>query len=545
MEVDPLDSSVRRSSGSHVRRVSQSERRRRSELDESTETPIVLPGRPSGSDFGDFGTADEVIDLPPEDVVESHRMPRSRPRPLGPSDAELGALSGPREADSDSFYLESPSESAWEAFRSDDMVDPHAGPLQPLSEGWSAAAAPPPPRPRALSRSSGFKGPTIDLHGSESVPSLPLAEAGASQGIFSESLLTSDSREPNFPSEDAPDDPEWRRLDESFEGTFPSAESWEGLALPQEASQSVAQRMGNLWSGEGLWLLLTVGGALLGPLLIWAGWQYYSLADSARPNHSLHRLLNANRPIGLWAGIVGSVLFVANLTYVLRRRFGFLSKLVSMRAWLNWHMVFGVTGGSLILVHSGLLAGNLVARISAAAIFVAIVSGLFGRYFLAHVPRRQEGDTADRAELAALLGELRGDLRKRLAPYPKLRAAALEALSAAEEQGDEEQGFFAIMLDMVLGPIRRRAREQLLAQRFRKLLDMEASADPELEELLEEVLDLLYLHGRLHRRLSQFEGVQDLMDTWRGLHMILALVMLATMFVHIAIAIQYGNLKFF
>ncbi|MGE0710845.1 MAG: hypothetical protein AB7N76_01830 [Planctomycetota bacterium] len=536
----------------------------RSELDESQETPIIL--RDSEEPI-DFGTEEQLLDLPPEGLLESARQPRvsGRARPPGesrrarrPSDAGAsdtddvagaGAgqdragrkiVRGPRlDADSDSFQLEGAGEDRWQAFRSEDMVDPREGVI--LSAGQSDDWA-----PRAADARAGSdpRGPTIPLDSaSQPLPSFDLAAVGASRGILSEDDMASGSG-PAFPSSRVQDPAEqsWDSLEESFEGAYPSGE-WDGLGQPAEAPLSVAERIGSLWEGDALWALLTLGAFLLGPLLIGAGWQYYSLPDQERPTHALHQLLNANRPIGLWSGIAASALFLANLTYVLRRRFGVLAKLISMRLWLNLHMVCGVLGGSLILVHSGLLADNLIARASAAAIAFAIVSGLFGRYVLSHVPRRQEGDVAGRAELAALLAQLRGDLRRKLAPYPKLRQATLDALAVVDE--DQERGFMHTLTQLVAGDMVGRARERRLATSFRELLDMEASADPELEELLEETLELLSLHGRLLRRLSQFEGVQDLMDTWRGLHMILALIMVATMFLHIVIAISYGSLKFF
>ena len=79
--------------------------------------------------------------------------------------------------------------------------------------------------------------------------------------------------------------------------------------------------------------------------------------------------------------------------------------------------------------------------------------------------------------------------------------------------------------------------------RFRDLLDLEVSGDGELEELLNETLELIHLHGRVNRRLSHFEGIRDLMDSWRGLHMILALIMVGALVVHVTIGFLYGNLR--
>jgi len=171
----------------------------------------------------------------------------------------------------------------------------------------------------------------------------------------------------------------------------------------------------------------------------------------------------------------------------------------------------------------------------------AIASGLFGRYVLAHVPRRQEGDLASRAQLATLLAQLRGDLRRQLTPYPQLRDAALTALSELEVQKPKRG--LGMIWDLFAGDITQRRRELKLGDRFRELLDLEVSNDGELEGLLNETLELIHLHGRVNRRLSHFEGIRDLMDSWRGLHMILALIMVGALVVHVTIGFLYGNLR--
>jgi len=256
--------------------------------------------------------------------------------------------------------------------------------------------------------------------------------------------------------------------------------------------------------------------------------------------HKLHDVLKPGGGVGLTLGIAAAALFLLNLTYVLRRRFGLAQKLISLRLWLNMHFLFGLTGGSLVLAHSALLTGNLVARLSSFAILFAVVSGIFGRYVLSHLPRylrgeedyggqkSREDELRERSNMAARLTDLRRVLRTGLAQFPKLRDAALDALNPPPETG--ARGLF-FLGPLLISDFRAMVRNRRLARELKGLmLSTEAkNARPAIRETLE----LLKQQSRLERRLSQAEAVRDFMDTWRAVHLIMAVVVLATMFLHV------------
>src|SRR5690606_36056198 len=59
-----------------------------------------------------------------------------------------------------------------------------------------------------------------------------------------------------------------------------------------------------------------------------------------------------------------------------------------------------------------------------------------------------------------------------------------------------------------------------LSMKVRRLL--RRTDDPQVRKMLNETLALARVQ-RLEQRMAQFDAVQDLMDTWRGLHFIVAL----------------------
>jgi hypothetical protein len=323
--------------------------------------------------------------------------------------------------------------------------------------------------------------------------------------------------------------------------------------------QVSVEKVVGLWEGDAAWVIASLGGAIVGPILVMIGWDYYCLPKEFRPDHRLHELLKPGGTLGVAFGLAAAGLFLLNLTYVLRRRLGLLKGWVSLRVWLNAHFICGLTGGSLIIAHCALLGNNDVARVSALAIAATVASGVFGRYVLSHVPRRREGEVADLSErrhVAGRLVELRRQLRTRLEAYPDLRDGALSALTADVSQegrlgpGGEpvddddapEQATPRGLLyigPLIAGDVAAFFRWTALSWRVRGLL--RGKDDPQLKKLLNETLALARVQ-RLEARMAQFEAVQDLMETWRGVHFILALVVVATMFLHVVIVLYYGQL---
>ena len=139
-----------------------------------------------------------------------------------------------------------------------------------------------------------------------------------------------------------------------------------------------------------------------------------------------------------------------------------------------------------------------------------------------------ETELRERSNMAARLTDLRRVLRTGLAQFPKLRDAAIEALNPPPETGAKGLLFLGPLL---ISDFRAMVRNRRLARELKTLM-----LSPEAKQarpVIKETLDLLKQQSRLERRLSQAEAVRDFMDTWRALHLIMAVIVLATMFLHV------------
>jgi len=141
-------------------------------------------------------------------------------------------------------------------------------------------------------------------------------------------------------------------------------------------------------------------------------------------------LFKAGDDTGYWIGVAGGVMMVLLLSYPLRKHFAFTRNWGRMKGWFLLHMVLGVGGPTLILLHSTFHVGSLNAAVAMYSMIVVALSGVVGRFLYARVNRglRSERDTLQGLQAHAGLDE--DEARSRLAFAPKVE----ERLSVFEQQ---------------------------------------------------------------------------------------------------------------
>lgn len=130
---------------------------------------------------------------------------------------------------------------------------------------------------------------------------------------------------------------------------------------------------------------------------------YYFASEAARRLSPLHPLLRPAGLVGLSTGAVAGALFLWNLTFLLRRtEIGQKMLPGSRRSWVNWHVFTGLSSAPLVLLHAGFTLRNTVAGHSLVALTLVVITGGFGRYFYARLPRTQAPAGRSRASARLL-----------------------------------------------------------------------------------------------------------------------------------------------
>lgn len=124
--------------------------------------------------------------------------------------------------------------------------------------------------------------------------------------------------------------------------------------------------------------------------VLWIGW--LDRADNG---------LTPESGVGYWLGIAGSGLMLLLLLYPLRKRVKFSRLLGSVAFWFRVHMILGVVGPVLILLHANFRLGSINSNMALAAMLVVAVSGIVGRYLYGKIHLGLYGRKAEVQEILA------------------------------------------------------------------------------------------------------------------------------------------------
>lgn len=169
--------------------------------------------------------------------------------------------------------------------------------------------------------------------------------------------------------------------------------------------------------GDGLLLALVV-------LLVLAAW---AVARSG--------WFQAGDDVGYWLGVLGGTLMLVLMLYPVRKRWKPLRSTGSVRHWFWMHMVCGIAGPWLILVHSTFRIGSLNAGVALASMLTVVASGVIGRFLFVRVQHQLAQGQASLAELRGRLGLAGGEMQARLDFAPEL-ARRLREFEAREVPAD-------------------------------------------------------------------------------------------------------------
>lgn len=268
-------------------------------------------------------------------------------------------------------------------------------------------------------------------------------------------------------------------------------------------------------------LLVIAGGTLF------IGWGYFIASPEAQAEHELHGLLGAGAPLGVALGFLGAGLMLVMLLYTVRKYLARVAWLGPVPAWLRFHIVCGVMGPVMVLLHAGVsLPRGLVAVAFWCMVLVAL-SGGFGRYVYSFFPRSAAGRHTDLARSREALAALRGRLVESTASVRGAQVAALVHLARDLTQDASSLGDL-IRLDR---EVRRRKRKVV------KLL-----ADLPLEPAQrDEAKELIFGQLGVGRALATWDVSRKFFRYWHLFHQPLARAMYLLIGVHVGTSLFFGG----
>jgi hypothetical protein len=275
------------------------------------------------------------------------------------------------------------------------------------------------------------------------------------------------------------------------------------------------------------WLLVVLYAASFVALagLAWHGRAYYELPLLDRPHHPLHWELKPGGSVGRWYGISGAALMTAMLGYSVRKRLPGLRYAGRLGTWLDLHIWCGITGPLLIVLHSALKVGGLIAIAFWSMVAVA-ASGVFGRFLYAQIPRTAAGDQLSLDDARRLDAALTTRLRAEFG----LAETELAQLDPAAGAGTSGASVAGALIALAIEPLRQRRRLARFESRQRRLP----------QDVLSRLSALAGQRALLHRRLALWRNLHELFHYWHVFHKPFAVLMYLFAAVHIVVAWATG-----
>jgi hypothetical protein len=140
-------------------------------------------------------------------------------------------------------------------------------------------------------------------------------------------------------------------------------------------------------------------------------------------------------PLGYWIGVAGGVAMLLLFLYPLRKRWRIAARWGRTRWWFALHMVLGVAGPLLVVLHSTLRLRSVNATIAFACMGLVATSGIVGRYFYGRIHHGLYGQRASLAEFRAEAGLGSAEMRSKLAFAPAVETRLERFAAHAEKVG--------------------------------------------------------------------------------------------------------------
>lgn len=219
---------------------------------------------------------------------------------------------------------------------------------------------------------------------------------------------------------------------------------------------------------------------------------------------------------GMALGIAGTALMVAMHGYTLRKNQMLGSG--SVPEWLSIHMVFGLVGPALIILHSR-LSFQGIAGFAALIMIAEVISGLSGRYIYMQLPRTKRGQVKSLEEIEREEAELTRRLQRELPEGDE------ELLELAGGNASQNAGLVTLLvrdlIDRLTWPvrIRRAPKENRNALRRARELTME--------------------RNKLRRNIAALDRFMTYLENWRTVHIPVAAVFMLLVAVHVVVVFYY------
>ncbi len=243
---------------------------------------------------------------------------------------------------------------------------------------------------------------------------------------------------------------------------------------------------------------------------------------------------------GYYLGLVGGVLLLLLLLYPLRKHAGFMKSWGASKHWFRAHMLIGISGPTLILLHSQFYIGSLNAGVALISMLVVAGSGIVGRFFYTKIHNGLYGRRASLQERQTILGISSGDIKSKFhfAPEAEKLLKQIEADVLAPSRNPLEEAIHFVMLGLRARLVYWRTGH-ILAKRLKKAAKQRHWNSAKLDERLRYSKGMMRSYLDAIQDTAQFTTYEKLFSLWHVLHVPFVYMMVFSAIFHVVAVHMY------
>jgi hypothetical protein len=236
-------------------------------------------------------------------------------------------------------------------------------------------------------------------------------------------------------------------------------------------------------------------------------------------------------PTGLFGqglGVVGTGMITLGVVgYMLRKRVPWFQSWGALRHWLQVHIFLCTLGPYFVTLHTTFKFGGVIS-VAFWSMAVVVVSGIFGRYVYARIPKTIHGRFLDLEAVAERSRQLLDALQERTGSA----AEELRALLERDPLPARAPGMMGALALAVRSDLQGR-RQKREVRRFLRTRSIPT-------DLHTPVLHIATQQHRLQRQALLLQPFQRLFRYWHVIHLPLAVTMFLILGLHVGVAVAFG-----
>lgn len=244
--------------------------------------------------------------------------------------------------------------------------------------------------------------------------------------------------------------------------------------------------------------------------------------------------LKAASDLGYWLGVAGGVSMLLLFAYPLRKRVKVMQRWGAAKWWFAVHMVLGIAGPVLILVHSTFQIGSLNAGVALYSMLIVAGSGVVGRFLYLRTHRGLSGELEGLASLQRDLGLQHDSLHQSLAFAPAVERALIDFEQAALRTPGPWQRHLQPFVWMPWQRWQvRRACLRALKQALRERARVKDWGPNRLRAEYQPLRERVQAYLAAVQRVAQYDSATRLFSLWHVLHVPFVYLMVLCAIAHV------------